>query len=81
MRGLGTNDQTLIRIIVSRSEYDLENIKKTYFKKYGRSLESAVKSETSGDFRKLLLLLLGTQSFDPDQEAKVFFIKNKSINQ
>jgi len=71
MLGLGTDDRGLIRIIVSRSELDLLNIKTKYYKKFGRTLEAAVKSETSGDYRKLLLLILGSNVFDPDQEAKV----------
>lgn len=59
MAGLGTNDKTLIRIIVSRSEIDLGDIKEAFENKYGKSLESWVKGDTSGDYKKCLLALLG----------------------
>uniref|UniRef100_D3TLB6 Annexin n=1 Tax=Glossina morsitans morsitans TaxID=37546 RepID=D3TLB6_GLOMM len=59
MDGIGTDDTTLIRIIVSRSEIDLGNIKQEFERLYDRTLYSAVKSETSGDYKRALCALLG----------------------
>lgn len=59
MKGAGTDDSTLIRIIVSRCELDLGAIKKEYQSIYHRTLYSAVKSETGGDYKIALLALLG----------------------
>lgn len=43
MDGMGTDDANLIRIIVSRSEVDLGNIKSEFERLYDRTLLSAVK--------------------------------------
>ncbi|KAL7636901.1 UNVERIFIED_CONTAM: hypothetical protein RMT77_012659 [Armadillidium vulgare] len=57
-KGLGTKDRKLIRIVVSRAEVDLEDIKQAFSDLYGKSLEKEVQKETSGDYKKILLSLL-----------------------
>jgi len=58
--GLGTKDKDLIRILVIRSEVDLPQIKAVFNMLYKRSLYSVIKNDTSGDYRKLLLAIIGT---------------------
>lgn len=43
MKGLGTDDTSLIRLIVSRCEIDLANIKYEFERDHGKTLYSAVK--------------------------------------
>ncbi|KAH9745971.1 Annexin [Citrus sinensis] len=59
MKGFGTDDSTLIWIIVTRAEVDMRYIKAAYINKYGKTLNEAVHSETSGYYRTFLLALLG----------------------
>lgn len=59
MKGMGTKDNDLIRILVSRSEVDLNEIKQEYKRMYGKSLYDVVKSELSGDYEKLFLNIIG----------------------
>uniref|UniRef100_A0A7N6C184 Annexin n=1 Tax=Anabas testudineus TaxID=64144 RepID=A0A7N6C184_ANATE len=59
MKGLGTTDSVLIRIMVARAEIDMLDIKAQFLKMYGKSLHSFIKGDTSGDYRKILLVLCG----------------------
>ncbi|XP_072307532.1 annexin A6 isoform X1 [Eucyclogobius newberryi] len=64
MKGLGTDDRALIRIMVSRSEVDMFNIRKEFKDTHDSSLHDFIQVEsligdTSGDYRKTLLILCG----------------------
>lgn len=59
MKGAGTKDRTLIRIMVSRSEVDMLDIRQEYVKNYGKSLYTHISGDTSGDYKKLLLKFCG----------------------
>ncbi|KAJ8272462.1 hypothetical protein GJAV_G00089330 [Gymnothorax javanicus] len=58
MKGAGTDEDTLIRIIVGRSEIDLETIKDMYLEKFDVPLKEALSSDCGGDFKRLLLEIL-----------------------
>jgi len=57
--GMGTKDDDLIFLIVSRADVDLESVKTEYLRMYGKSLVEHVKGDTSGDYQKMLLALCG----------------------
>ncbi|KAA0197180.1 Annexin [Fasciolopsis buskii] len=59
MAGAGTQDETLMRIIVSRCEIDLGDISKAFEAMTEKTLEHWVRGDTSGDYRKILLTLMG----------------------
>ncbi|XP_062330784.1 annexin A11b isoform X1 [Osmerus eperlanus] len=59
MQGAGTMDRTLIRIMVSRSEVDMLDIRQVYVQTYGKSLYTHISGDTSGDYKKMLLKLCG----------------------
>ncbi|KAL5017925.1 hypothetical protein ScPMuIL_003647 [Solemya velum] len=59
MKGMGTDDRTLIRIVVTRCEVDMKNIKQEFQKLYGKTLEAFIRDDTSGDYRRILISLLG----------------------
>ncbi|XP_053185167.1 annexin A5b [Scomber japonicus] len=59
MKGAGTDDETLIRVMVTRSEVDLLDIRSDFRRLFACSLHSMVKGDTGGDYRKALLLLCG----------------------
>ncbi|XP_069754121.1 annexin A6 [Narcine bancroftii] len=59
MKGMGTRDNTLIRIMVSRSEIDMLDIREEFRKKYEKSLHNMIRSDTSGVYKRALLRLCG----------------------
>lgn len=42
MKGMGTNDHSLMRLIVTRSEIDMGDIKQAFKHQYGQSLEDCI---------------------------------------
>ena len=57
LKGKGTKDKLLMRILITRDEVDMPQIKECYKKLYGKDMVQAVKDETSGDYKNLLVEL------------------------
>ncbi|NWQ79797.1 ANXA2 protein, partial [Dyaphorophyia castanea] len=57
LQGLGTDEDTLIEIICSRTNQELSEINRVYREMYKTELEKDIISDTSGDFRKLMVAL------------------------
>uniref|UniRef100_A0A672SPM0 Annexin n=1 Tax=Sinocyclocheilus grahami TaxID=75366 RepID=A0A672SPM0_SINGR len=69
MKGLGTADNTLIRIMVSRSEIDMLDIRECFRLRYEKSLYNMIQDDTSGDYKRTLLKLCGG---DDDMAGEFF---------
>ena len=59
IKGLGTNDKLLIRIMVTRNEIDIPYIRQYYKQLFKKDMIDDIKGDTSGDYRKLILKLAG----------------------
>ncbi|XP_043501493.1 annexin B9-like isoform X1 [Polistes fuscatus] len=58
MKGLGTDDSRLIRLVVTRCEVDMREIKEAFKNEYGESLEDFISGDCSGHYKKCLLALV-----------------------
>ncbi|KAF1896810.1 hypothetical protein Lal_00034511 [Lupinus albus] len=59
MKRVGTDEDGLTRVFVTRAEKDLKDIEELYYKRNSVQLEDAVAREISGDYKRMLLTLLG----------------------
>ena len=57
IKGFGTNDHLLIRVLITRDEIDMPQIKQYYKQLYGKDMVEAVKADIGGDYRKLMIEL------------------------
>ncbi|XP_059191389.1 annexin A2-like [Centropristis striata] len=82
IKGAGTDEETLIEVLCSRSNDELVEIKKVYQELFKKDLDKDVKGDTSGNFAKLLLALVETKRAAPsgivdyekiDQDARALF--------
>ncbi|XP_071375164.1 annexin A2-A-like [Centroberyx affinis] len=65
IKGLGTDEETLIEIVCSRSNAELVEIKRVYKELFKKDLDKDVAGDTSGNFAKLLLALVQAKRADP----------------
>ena len=57
IKGFGTNDHLLIRILITRDEIDMPQIKQYYKQLYGNDMVEDIKKDIGGDYRKLMVEL------------------------
>jgi len=77
VKGLGTDENALIEILVGRTNEETQLIENVYEATYGKSLANDISDDTSGDFKQVLLHLLehrskgtaGEVSVEADAEA------------
>ncbi|XP_041811476.1 annexin A2 [Chelmon rostratus] len=62
MAGLGTDEETLLEILCTRSGKQLQEISAAYQRLYNKDLEKQLRGETSGDFAKLVVALLNKEN-------------------
>ena len=58
-KGFGTNE-LMLTVTLIRYQPIMTQVEEAYVDDYGKSLEDTIKSETGGDYRKLLLEVLAT---------------------
>lgn len=56
---LGTDEWALTRVVTTRAEVDMERIKEEYQRRNSVTLDRAIAGDTSGDYEKMLLALIG----------------------
>jgi hypothetical protein len=59
--GLGTDEESLTRGIVSRAEVDMKKVKEEYKVRYKTTVTADVVGDTSGYYQGILLALIGPE--------------------
>ncbi|NWI63350.1 ANX11 protein, partial [Todus mexicanus] len=57
IKGVGTDENCLIEILASRSNEHIQELNRVYKAEFKKTLEEAIKSDTSGHFQRLLISL------------------------
>ncbi|KAI8536241.1 hypothetical protein RHMOL_Rhmol10G0241000 [Rhododendron molle] len=56
---LGTDEWALTRVVATRAEVDMQRIKEEFHRRNSAPLDVAISGDTSGDYKKMLLALIG----------------------
>ncbi|KAL9671997.1 hypothetical protein QQ045_009571 [Rhodiola kirilowii] len=59
IKGVGTDEWALTRVVATRAEVDMQRIKEEYYKRNSIHLGIAIAKDASGDYEKMLLALIG----------------------
>ena len=59
IKGFGTNEENLTRVLISRCDIDMPLIREMYEYKYKNSLKDDIINDTSGNYQKLCAFLAG----------------------
>ena len=71
MKGLGTNEDTLIEILSTRSNWYIGKLKERYKQLFGKELAQELSSELSGDLKNVILSMVSgsrSENKNPSQE-------------
>ncbi|XP_045076687.1 annexin A5-like [Coregonus clupeaformis] len=71
IKGAGTEEKVLIEILSSRTAQQIKDITAAYRQEYDADLEEDVTGDTSGHFRRLLVILLQASRQQGVQEGNV----------
>ncbi len=77
MKGMGTNNKTLNRILAGNHKHVAMQISASFFKKYDKKLSDELKSETSGDFCQALLTWVAGNDASGGLESTVMYYRRK----
>jgi len=77
--GLGTDEKALVEVLVGRTNEETRSIAQAYEALYGKSLETDISGDTSGDFKAILLGLIHNRNVghkhdnSPEADAEALF--------
>eukprot|EP00063_Salmo_salar_P064301 XP_014039136.1 PREDICTED: annexin A5-like [Salmo salar] len=72
IKGAGTDEKVLIEILSSRTAQQVKDITAAYRQEFNKNLEEDVTGDTSGHFRRLLVILLQASRQQGVQEGTLF---------